>query len=205
MTGIIVKIIAAVLSFLAIATKQMKQGRTGELYWSHLTEIFPERCLKKLIGNTDVEDVLRKSDKLTQEVRMAAAELLKITNRVDSKMRRESTGYEQQYRRCQQDGVTMDRVRDVCDEVQGINNTVRVIDENVQDVRYRVQGVDEWNNSTDRPLLFLPFFLPNPHTSQGTSYEIAFYVGFLLQIHPQMDAHWFLPVDLWKTYIHVGT
>jgi len=43
--------------------------------------------LKKLIGNTDVEDALRRLDKLTQEeARMAAAELLKITHSVDGRV-----------------------------------------------------------------------------------------------------------------------
>jgi hypothetical protein len=43
--------------------------------------------LKKLIGNTDIEDSLEKLDKLTQEeVRMASAEQLKIAHGVDRKL-----------------------------------------------------------------------------------------------------------------------
>ena len=42
-----------------------------------------EKYLKKLIGKTDIEDALRRLDKLTQEeVRMATAQLLKITQGV---------------------------------------------------------------------------------------------------------------------------
>jgi len=52
-----------------------------------LSDALSERYLKKLTGNTEVEDALRKLDKLTQEeARMAAAELLKITHSVDSKV-----------------------------------------------------------------------------------------------------------------------
>jgi hypothetical protein len=49
-----------------------------------LTEPFSEKYLKKLIGRTDTEDALRRLDRLTQqEARMAAAQLLKITNAID--------------------------------------------------------------------------------------------------------------------------
>ena len=44
-----------------------------------------EKYLKKLLGNTDIEDALKRLDKLTQEeVRMATAQLLKITHDVKS-------------------------------------------------------------------------------------------------------------------------
>ena len=43
-----------------------------------------EMYLKKLRGNMDIEDALRRLDKLTQEeVRMATAQLLKITHGID--------------------------------------------------------------------------------------------------------------------------
>ena len=43
-----------------------------------------EKYLKKLVGKTDIEDALRRLDKLTQEeVRMATAQLLKVTQGVD--------------------------------------------------------------------------------------------------------------------------
>ena len=42
-----------------------------------------EKYLTKLMGKTDIEDALRRLDKLTQEeVRMATAQLLKITHGV---------------------------------------------------------------------------------------------------------------------------
>ena len=47
-----------------------------------------EKYLKKLLGNTDIEDALKRLDKLTQEeVCMATAQLLKITHGVDGKVK----------------------------------------------------------------------------------------------------------------------
>ena len=45
--------------------------------------------MKKLLGKNDVEDALRRLDTLTmEEARMAIAETLKVTNRVDNKVDR---------------------------------------------------------------------------------------------------------------------
>ncbi|KAI0298484.1 hypothetical protein B0F90DRAFT_1732827, partial [Multifurca ochricompacta] len=71
MTEVIVKIVVEVLSILALATKEVKQGRT-------------KKYLKKLAGRTDIEDALQSLDRLIQEeVRMATAEVLKVTHEVD--------------------------------------------------------------------------------------------------------------------------
>jgi hypothetical protein len=49
---------------------------------------FLEKFLKKLLGRNDVEDALKRLDKLTQEeAKMATAEVLKITRSVDSNMK----------------------------------------------------------------------------------------------------------------------
>ena len=43
--------------------------------------------MKKLLGKNDIEDALKRLDTLTQEeVRMATAEILKVTQRVDDKV-----------------------------------------------------------------------------------------------------------------------
>ncbi|KAF8258024.1 hypothetical protein EI94DRAFT_1207398 [Lactarius quietus] len=68
MTDIIVKIMKEVLNIFAIATKEMRRGRA-------------RKYLKKLIGKKEMEDALKRLDKLTQEeARMAAAETLKLTH-----------------------------------------------------------------------------------------------------------------------------
>ncbi|KAH9978919.1 hypothetical protein BGW80DRAFT_1281762 [Lactifluus volemus] len=89
MTNIIVKIMTEVLSILAIATKEVKQSRASELVGQrHMTidYIYLEKYVKKLVGRNDIEDALKRLDKLTQdEARMAIAETLKITHNVETK------------------------------------------------------------------------------------------------------------------------
>ena len=46
-----------------------------------------EKYLKKLIGKTDIEDALKRLDKLTnEEVRMATAEVLRTTHTIDDRV-----------------------------------------------------------------------------------------------------------------------
>ena len=83
-----------------------------------------ERCIekyaKKLIGRTDIEDALKRLDKLThEEARMATAENLKATRAV---------------------GET---VRGVADEVVAIDNRVAGVGDRVASVDDRVRVVDD--------------------------------------------------------------
>jgi hypothetical protein len=91
MMDIIGKILVEVLSILAIATKEIRQGRTSE-YFTYITsppiKRSPEKYMKKLIGRTDIKDALKRLDKLTQEeARMATAQVLKATHSVDDRVR----------------------------------------------------------------------------------------------------------------------
>jgi len=53
-----------------------------------LTERWPEKYMKKLIGRTEIEDALKRLDRLThEEARMAAAQVLKATHTVDARVR----------------------------------------------------------------------------------------------------------------------
>jgi hypothetical protein len=55
---------------------------------SPLTEILSEKYLRKLIGRTEIEDALKRLDKLTQEeARMATAQVLKVTHNVDDRVK----------------------------------------------------------------------------------------------------------------------
>ena len=48
---------------------------------------FLEKFVQKLLGKNDIEDALKRLDTLTmEESRMAIAETLKVTNRVDGKV-----------------------------------------------------------------------------------------------------------------------
>ncbi|KAH9165446.1 hypothetical protein EDB89DRAFT_2076793 [Lactarius sanguifluus] len=71
MTDVIVKIMVEVLEILATATKEMKQSQA---------KIF----LKKVAGMTNLEDGIKRPDKLTnEEARMANAVVLKVTHIID--------------------------------------------------------------------------------------------------------------------------
>ncbi|KAF8473035.1 hypothetical protein DFH94DRAFT_855950 [Russula ochroleuca] len=106
MTDIIIQIMVEVLSILGIATKEVKRGRI-------------KKYIKKLIGRTEMEDALKRLDKLTQEeARMAAAEILKATRTADK------------------------RVEGVADTVVAIDNRVAGVDDRVVSVDDKVMVVD---------------------------------------------------------------
>ena len=127
MMDMIIEIMTEVLTILAIATKEVKRGRLSELISRRYTflTVKLEKYIRKLAGNTDIEDSLVRLDKLTQEeARMASAELLKMTSIVDGKVM----------------GVD-DRVNDVQGKVQDVRGDVQGVHSEVQDVRGDVQGV----------------------------------------------------------------
>ena len=52
-----------------------------------VANLIPEKFIKKLIGKKEMEDALKRLDKLAQdEARMAAAENLRLTHVVDNKV-----------------------------------------------------------------------------------------------------------------------
>ncbi|KAH9955319.1 hypothetical protein BC827DRAFT_882033 [Russula dissimulans] len=68
MSDIIVQIMVEVLSVLALATKEIKQGRF-------------KKFAKKLLGESDVEAILQRLDRLTQEeARMTVAHTLEVVH-----------------------------------------------------------------------------------------------------------------------------
>ena len=75
--------------------------------------------MKKLTGNSDIEDSLDKLDKLTQkEARMASTEQLKMTPSVDRKL-------------------------------IGVNDSVKGVEEKVQDVRDGMHGIGDKDQGVD--------------------------------------------------------
>jgi hypothetical protein len=70
------------------------------------------------VGRTDIEDALKRLDKLTQdEVRMAIAQVLKLTHGVDDKVTRVDDGVK---------GVD-DKVKVVDDKVSSVSDTVKLV------------------------------------------------------------------------------
>ena len=82
------------------------------------TEPFSEKYLKKLIGRTDIEDALKRLDRLTQEeARMAAAQVLNVANTVD------------------------DRVQGIANNMVSMDNRVAGVDDRMKDVDDKVAAV----------------------------------------------------------------
>ena len=85
-----------------------------------LTERCSEKFGKKLIGRTEMEDALKRLDKLThEEARMAIAQNLRATHAVD------------------------ERVKGVANAVVVVDERVACVDERVASVDYRVGRVDD--------------------------------------------------------------
>lgn len=86
MTGIIVKIMSELLSVLALATKQMKERRFSKctVVYSILcsvTQRATEKFAKKLLGESEIEDVLQRLNQLTEEeARIAVVETLGLVH-----------------------------------------------------------------------------------------------------------------------------
>jgi hypothetical protein len=81
---IVVKIMAELLSTLALTTKELMHGRRSECILADMllsTQYNAERFLKKTSKKKDAEAVLRRLDRLSQtEARTTAAETLKVVH-----------------------------------------------------------------------------------------------------------------------------
>jgi hypothetical protein len=81
MTDIIVKIMVELLSVLALATKQIKQGGSVSAM-SHtlaVAQCVTEKFAKKLLGDSEIESVLHRLDRLTEEeARMTVAQTMGV-------------------------------------------------------------------------------------------------------------------------------
>src|ERR1700722_12391508 len=113
-----------------------------------LAEECLEKYVKKLIGKTDIEDGLKRLDKLTQEeARMVAAENLKATRTVDTRVQGVADMAETIDNRVA--GVDErvvsvgDQVADVNDQVTGVSNQLASVDDRVARVNDRVVTVDD--------------------------------------------------------------
>ncbi|KAN0129377.1 hypothetical protein V8E53_012861 [Lactarius tabidus] len=119
MTNIITQILVEVLKIFGIATKELRRGSA-------------KKFLRKLAGMVDLEDALKKLDRLTQEeARMAHTEVLRITHSI-------------------RDGVKIvdgkveevgDKVGDVGDKVEDLGDKVGVVGDKVEDMGDKVEDV----------------------------------------------------------------
>ena len=91
MTDIIAKIMAELICVLAMARKQIKQGRLSKLltmFCSTISEHITEQFAKKLLGNSEIESILRRLDRLTlEEARMTETQILEIVHGLMNNMK----------------------------------------------------------------------------------------------------------------------
>ena len=94
MTEMVVKILVELLSTLALVTKQIKQGKPSKSVFSdcevlsYLTQCDTVKLVKKLFGEKDVEAVLQRLGRLTQdEARITAAQTLEVVYGLTQNMR----------------------------------------------------------------------------------------------------------------------
>ena len=100
-----------------------------------------EKYLKKLIGKTDIEDALKRLDKLTnEEGRMVTAQVLEVTHAVDGGVGRVGDGVLDVGNKVA--GVD-DRVARVDERVAGVDDGVARVDDRVAGVDDRVARVDD--------------------------------------------------------------
>ncbi|KAN0139438.1 hypothetical protein V8E53_002939 [Lactarius tabidus] len=111
MTNIITEIMAEVLRIFGIATKELKRGSA-------------KKFLRRLAGMVDLEDALKKLDRLTQEeARMAHAEVLRTTHSIRNEVK-----------------IVDGKVERVEDKVEGVGDKVEEVGDKVGD---KVQCVDD--------------------------------------------------------------
>jgi hypothetical protein len=88
LTELLGKIMAQLLSILALSTKAVMDRRISELnhslYLSSLADHGTEKLLKKLAGRSEIEDAMLQLDTLTKEESLViVARTLEVTYRVD--------------------------------------------------------------------------------------------------------------------------
>jgi hypothetical protein len=92
MTEIIAKIMVELLSILAQAKKQIKNGRLSKRFLPgtsvSVSDIVAEQFAKKLLGDSEIENILRRLDRLTQdEARMMEAHILEVVHGLMNNMK----------------------------------------------------------------------------------------------------------------------
>jgi hypothetical protein len=107
MSCLLVRIMEEVLSVLALATRQIKQGRFSEppvnhIYIPLIAGLGAEKFAKKLLGESEIEAVLQRLNRLTSdEARMTMAQTLQVVRGLVSNVKVVMDGMQVLYARCQ--------------------------------------------------------------------------------------------------------
>jgi len=130
MTLLLGKIMAQVLSVLALSTKEMKErGISGFIrsIFSFITDYDTEKFMKRIAGRTDVEDAVQRLDVLTKEENlMTAARNLEVTHRVDVNVM-----------------ATQELTHRVDDKVTTIEGAIHDVDGNVKETKELTRDVQD--------------------------------------------------------------
>jgi len=92
MSNIIIKIMVEVLSVFSLATKQIKEGRLSKTSFnltpSFLSTSVSEKFAKKLFGESEIEDILQRLDRLTvDEARVTGTQTLQVVHGLVTNMK----------------------------------------------------------------------------------------------------------------------
>jgi hypothetical protein len=130
------KVMAQILSILALSTKAMTGRRISELIGSQCTFLAnggSEKILKKLIGKTDVEDALSRLDALTkEETLMMVVRNLEVTHHVDGNVEATKVVAED----------IDNNVKATKVVAEDIDNNVKVTKLLVEDIEHNVKGIE---------------------------------------------------------------
>ena len=137
MTLLLGKIMAQVLSVLAVSTKEMKEKRiSGSIpsTFCFVTDYDTEKFMKRIAGRTDVDDALQRLDMLTKEENlMTAVRNLEVTHRVDANV---MATQELTYR-------VDDKVTTIEEIIHDVDGNVKETKELTRDVRDNVITIDD--------------------------------------------------------------
>ena len=130
MTELLAKILAQVLSILAVSTKEMKDRRISVLVHFKtfsFADYKAEKFMKRLIGKTEVEDGLQRLDMLTKEENlMTTACTLEVTGEIRRDM-----------------DVIKDDARDIKDYTHDIKDDTCDIKDDMRDVKDDTRDIKE--------------------------------------------------------------
>ena len=125
-TRLLGKIMAQLLSILALSTKAMAEGRISKLMvlvWHYWTDYGIEKYLKRLVGRTEVEDALSQLDTLTKEESlMTVARTLEVTHVVDGNVK-----------------ATKALIEDIDDNMGATKELVHEVDGNIKEMDHNVR------------------------------------------------------------------
>ena len=135
MTELLAKILAQVLSVLALSTKEMKDRRISVLLYFKdfsLADYKTEKFMKRLIGKTEVEDGLQRLDMLTKEENlMTAACTLEATGEI----RRDVDVVKDDTRDIKED------TRDIKEDTRGIKDNTCEIKDDTRDIKEDARNI----------------------------------------------------------------